>query len=139
MRLATAAVVVGTAGAAGCGSTSSYKNANRPPHPINLTAEISNQQVAVSPKKFGAGPVILIVTNQTGSSQEVTLETDEIGGKQPGVSQSTSPINPDDTASLKITVRPGRYVVRVKGDKIRPAHLAVGRSRTSAQNELLQP
>jgi hypothetical protein len=141
LRLASAVagLGLGVLALAGCGSGSSYKNANRPPQPINLTAEISNQGVAVSPKRFGAGPVILIVTNQTRASQEVTFETDETGGTQPGVSQSTSPINPEDTASLKVTVRPGRYVVRVKDGKIRPAHLAVGHERTSAQNELLQP
>jgi len=125
--------------AAGCGSDDDYRNENRPPHPINLATLISQDRVSVSPRTFGAGPVVLVITNQTGSSQQVTLETDEPGLTKAGLRQTTSPINPQDTANLKVTVRPGRYVVRVGDDAIRPARVVVGPKRKSAQNELLQP
>lgn len=140
MRAVTAAVLsFAVLVPAGCGDDDDYANENRPPTPINLSAAISSDRVSVSPTKFGAGPVILIVTNQTRAAQEVTLETDETGGTEAGLRQSTSSINPQDTASLKVTVRPGHYVVRVEDDGIRPARLVVGPKRPSAQNELLQP
>lgn len=140
MRAMTAAVLTfAVLAPAGCGDDDDYANENRPPTPINLSAAITGDRVSVSPTQFGAGPVILIVTNQTRAAQEVTLETDETGGTEAGLRQSTSSINPQDTASLKVTVRPGRYVVRVEDDGIRPARLVVGPKRPSAQNELLQP
>src|SRR6266487_3483177 len=69
--LAVAAVVV----LAGCGGSSDYKNDPRPPAPIVLTASIDDQRVSVSPRSFGAGPISLVVTNQTSTAQRVTLES----------------------------------------------------------------
>jgi hypothetical protein len=138
--LAAAGIALAAVGAgAGCGSGKDYANNDRPPSPINLTAAISSRSVSVSPKHFGAGPIVLIVTNQSSASQRLTLATDETGGKEPGVSQSTGPINPQDTASLTVTLRPGSYVIKVADGGIRPAHLRVGSERDTAQNELLQP
>jgi hypothetical protein len=125
---------------AGCGGqTADYANEPRPPEPIVVSASISDDKVSVSPKKFGAGPVTLIVTNQTQSAQELTLETDEIGGSSPGIEQNSGPINPGDTASLKADLKKGTYRVAVDGDGIDEAALRVGDQRKSAQDELLQP
>ena len=125
---------------AGCGSSGDYKNNPRPPAPIVVTASISKDKVSVSPDKFGAGPVTLVVTNQTGENQQVTLETDNpIGSSKQGFKQQTGPINPRDTAQLKADLTQGDWAVRVDGNTIKPAHLTVGTERESAQNELLQP
>lgn len=124
---------------AGCGSEDDYANEPRPPAPINVTAAVSDRAVSVSPAKFGAGPIVLIVTNQTDATQQVTLQTDEVGGTEPGLTQSTGPINPQDTATLKVDVRQGEYKVHTDDDTIRSAKLVVGAKRESAQNELLQP
>jgi len=121
-------------GVTGCGSSGHYKNELRPPAPIVLTAAISKDRVSVSPSKFGAGPVSLVITNLTDSAQSVTFET---GSKD--VLQQTGPINPSDTATLKVNVPSGNVVVRVEGDAIKAAKLAVGPQRKSAQNDLLQP
>jgi len=140
-RAAAAAlgVVAVAATAAGCGvGGSGYKNEPRPPAPIVVTASISNDRVSVSPRIFGAGPISLVVTNQTGASQQVTLESIERVGQGPGIRQQTAPINPKDTATLKATIDPGRYRVGVGGG-ISPGILSVGRERPSAQNDLLQP
>src|SRR4051812_24928977 len=102
MRRRTAQVVpciaLATALVAGCGSDTSYKNEPRPPSPIVVTASINKNAVAVSPKRFGAGPITLIVTNQTGVSQQVTVE---INNGQAGFKGRTGPINPRDTGQLK--------------------------------------
>src|SRR5215212_1563218 len=80
---------------AGCGdSGEDYANKPRPATPINLTASISDKEISISPNEFGAGAVVIIVSNQTSGNQRVTLQTEEIGGKQPGTKQSTDPIAP---------------------------------------------
>jgi hypothetical protein len=108
--------------------------------PIIITASISTEQVSVSPKRFGAGPITLIVSNQTGASQRVTLESDDAPGSgEPGVRQQTAPINPRDTAQLEANVRPGRYRVAVEGGGIDAATVDVGAPRPSAQNQVLLP
>jgi hypothetical protein len=140
MRRRTAQVVPSLALAgvlvAGCGASNDYKNEPRPPAPIVITASINKNQVAVSPKRFGAGPITLIVTNQTGASQELTVE---VNSGQAGFKGRTGPINPRDTGQLKADLARGTYSVHVDGNSIRPAQLTVGRERASAQNDLLQP
>jgi hypothetical protein len=137
--LASLAVAAGLA-VGGCGSSSAdYKNDPRPPAPIVVTGYVDDQRVSVSPRSMGAGPISLIVTNQTSTAQRVTLESANATGTGPGVKQVTAPISPRDTATLKVDVKPGSYTVHVAGDAIRAARLQVGPERASAQNDLLQP
>lgn len=137
--LAPLAVAAGMA-LGGCGSSSAgYKNDPRPPGPIVLTGYIDDQRVSVSPTSLGAGPISIIVTNQTSTAQRVTLESAGPAGSGPGLKQVTAPISPRDTATLKADVTPGRYTVHVGGGAIRAARLRVGPERASAQNDLLQP
>jgi hypothetical protein len=141
-RTATLGTVLAGAAlaAAGCGGTSSSGASRpRPPVPIIITASISPKEVSVSPTRFGAGPITLIVSNQTSASQRVTLESDEPPGQGPGIRQQTAPISPRDTASLRAVVRPGRYRVAVAGDGIAAATVRVGRQRPSAENDVLLP
>jgi hypothetical protein len=132
--VATAAVVVL---AAGCGGTEQRPNHPRPPVRIVLTGSISADRVSVSPRRFGAGPVSLVVANLTGTAQRVTLET--AGRARPGIRTRTAPIDPRDTAEVRAYLTRGRYVVRVAGAGIRAATLRVAGRRPSAQNDLLQP
>ena len=123
--------------ASGCGEEDDYANEARPPTPIVVSAAITDGRVSISPRQFGAGPVTLIITNQTERAQEVTLETNEIGGESGGIRQTSGPINPGDTASVKAELDRGTYRVGVQGGG--SASLKVGSSRPSAQDELLQP
>ena len=132
--IATALVTV-----AGCGSDDDYANNPRPPAPINVTAAITNQRVSVSPQRFGAGPIVLVISNQSTSAQEVTFETNELGGSQPGRTFSTTPINPRGTATLKVEVRQGDWKLHTGDGGIRAAAVSVGKQRKSAQDDLLQP
>lgn len=133
---AAAAVAAASLVVAGCGSDSDYKNENRPPSPILITGLIGPKSVSISPAEFGAGPIEIVLTNQTDAAQQVTIET---AGRSAGIRQSTGPINPSETARLKVDVDPGEYEVAVAGDDIEPATLDVGPPRESAQNDLLQP
>jgi hypothetical protein len=124
---------------AGCGGVDDYTNKPRPPAPINITAAITDARVSVSPQRFGAGPIVLIVSNQSSSAQKVIFETDELGGSQPGNKFNTTPINPRGTATLKVDVREGDWKLSTSDGEIRAAAVSVGQQRESAQNDLLQP
>ena len=142
-QAAIAACALAVAGAlSSCGGSDHvYKNAERPPTPIVISAAINDRSVVVSPKRFGAGPITLIISNQSSQSQQVTLETDsQAGDSGPGQKAiQTGPINPRETASVKGEVVQGTYALRVGGEDIRAARVTVGKQRDSAQNELLQP
>lgn len=128
--------LVGGLALAGCGGDDDFANNPRPPAPIVVTAVIASDGVSVSPGSFGAGPVNLVVTNQTDSTQQITLQG---AGGGANIEQTTGPINPRETASLKADLTEGEYSVGVNGEEIDAATLEVGPERASAQNELLQP
>jgi hypothetical protein len=130
---------VGATVGAGCGDSESHKNKLKPPGPINVTASVSDKRVSVSPHAFGAGPIVLIITNQTARKQDVTLASDTTSGKA-GVQQSTGPIiSEGGTAQLQVNVSKGTYRLSTADDGVEAATIAVGGSRGTSQNELLQP
>lgn len=140
MRTAgTAGLVVVCVAVAGCGSTASYKNQPRPPSPINVTAALSEKKISLEPKSFGAGPVTMIISNQTSTSQVVTVESDELGASTPGTKAKTAPIGPLDTAELQMDVKRGTYKVATQSGSLKPVSITVGKARKSAQGNLLQP
>lgn len=120
----------------GCGDDDDYANEPRPPAQIVVTASISSERVSVSPGEFGAGPINLVVTNQSQSTQRLTLES---AGRGSGIRQQTGPINPRETATLQADLPSGEYEIAASGDGIEPATLDVGPKRPSAQDDLLQP
>jgi hypothetical protein len=139
---AACALSVVAAGLTACGSDNhKYANAERPPSAIVVSASIDDKGVEVSPKRFGAGPITLVISNQSTASQQVTLETeDQPGGSGPGEKAiETGPINPRETASVKGDVKQGTYTLHVGADGIHAAKVVVGKQRASAQNDLLGP
>jgi hypothetical protein len=127
-------VVAGAAlSALGCGGGSERANALRPPVPINVAVEIGDARVSASPRRFGAGPITITASNQSGASRRLTIDG-------PRLRQSLGPINPQDTATLKVTVNPGSYTISADGTGgPKPAAITVGPKRPSAQNQLLLP
>ncbi|MEA2155860.1 MAG: hypothetical protein QOE11_2000 [Solirubrobacteraceae bacterium] len=137
---ALAAVVALAAGAAGCGGGGDFANDPRPAAPITVSAAISPTRVSISPARFGAGAIELIASNQTSRSQRVTLRSQGVGqGAAQRLEQSTGPINPGDTASLKADVTRGSYVVTARSSAIAPATMVVGAPRRGGTDSLLQP
>ncbi len=127
-------------GASGCGgSEDDYANQPRPATPINVTAAIGDRGISLSPKTFGAGPIVMIVSNQTAQRHTVTLETQELGGSEPGLTESTRPVGPGGTARLQADLRAGTYEIGTRSDAVSPVRLEVGAPRRSAQDELLTP
>ena len=125
--------------AAGCGSTATYHNTPKPPAPIVVSASINDQQISVSPHRFGAGPITLVITNQSSAAQQVTLETSDTRNGPGEKAVQTGPISPRETASVQTKVDPGTYALHVGGSGVKAAQVVVGRLRKSAQNDLLQP
>jgi len=137
-RAAVAAVAALALGTGGCGNDD-VANSARPPAQITLSAAILPARVTVSPSRFGAGAIELIASNQTATSQRVTLRSrGRIGGGEE-LAQSTGPINPGDTASLTADLTEGSYRVSARSTAIKPATIVVGAPRESAQDSLLQP
>ena len=122
---------------AGCGGEDDFENKPRPPVPVQLTGVINDREVTVSPGRLGAGPVVLIVSNQTQQSHTVTLEGED-------VRETVGPINPLDTATIQKTLKPGAYEVRAGSEQatarpISAAVLDVGPPRPGSSDETLLP
>jgi hypothetical protein len=117
----------------GCGNNDERTSNLRPPTPINVSVKIGDDRVSASPTKFGAGPIVLIASNQSSASHSLTIEG-------PQLKQSVGPINPQDTATLKVTVGPGEHTLSTEDAQgVEQASLNVGPKRPSAQNKLQQP
>jgi hypothetical protein len=128
-------VLVGLAAAlAGCGGGARYANRPRPPAPVFIAAAITDHGVSLSRHRFGPGLIRLVVTNLTGVSQQLIVQSR--GGSS--FAQQTAPINPADTAELKAELASGSYVVMVKAAGVKAALLAVGaRGQTSEDQPAL--
>ena len=122
---------------AGCGDDEDFENKPRPPVPIQLSGVITDDEVSVEPAKVGAGPVVLIVSNQTGQSHTVTLDG-------PSGTEEVGPINPSDTGRIQHNLAQGSYEIRAGSDQaveqeIPAAKLTVGPPRPSSSNSVLLP
>src|SRR5688500_14188442 len=115
-RLSAVALVGLALTAAGCGDEDDYKNELRPPSPINVTAYVSSDRVSVSPAAFGAGPIVVVVTNQSNASQEVTFASESAGTSGEGDVSQSALVDPGGTGEIKLDVAQGNYMVRT-GDE----------------------
>lgn len=125
---------------AGCGSQQDYANDPRPPVTTLVSAYVSDSRVAVSPTMLGAGPIELIVTNQSARSRELIIEGPD-GVESPCTRQrtATGPINPQGTAEIKVIVQKGACSIGVRGGGPRAVFIHVTGRRPSAQNRVLLP
>jgi hypothetical protein len=142
-------LVFAAATVAGCGSSTHFANQPRPPSPVNLTVYINDQRISVSPGSVGAGPVVLIVTNQASNAESLTVLPVGSSGATPLA--DTGPISPQGTAQVTLNLNtPGDYTVATASNGstqaaaalpsgVHPALLHVGKPRPSASNSLLQP
>jgi len=132
-------VVVLAFGVVSCGAESDYANKPRPPAPISVTAAIDKTRIRVSPPTFGGGPVVFIISNQSGADQKITFESDELGAEHGGIRRATNTIEPRSTANLKVDAPEGTYTLTASGDNVAPATIEIGKRRPSSQNDLLLP
>jgi hypothetical protein len=147
MRLRMGLVsIVAMLGLSACGSAGSPAASRpAPPETIVVSAYVSSSQIRVSPTHFGAGPVLLTITNQ--SNRALALRVLR-GGR---AIARTAPINPQGVTQLKVDLSRGSYSLtaaaagrRTDAQKTLPsravaARLRVGRPRPSSGGSLLQP
>jgi len=138
LRVAVATALVATLAGAGCGSEE-FPNEPRAPAPITVSAVIAPRGVTVSRARFGAGPVELLASNQTPTSQRLQLRSLRLAAGGASLAQTTGPINPGGTASLHADVDAGTYLVSVRSSAIEPARVVVSAQRAGARDRLLQP
>lgn len=127
--------------AAGCGgSGGSYANAARPPVPVSISIYVTDGRVGVSPSRVGAGPVMLLIANESTRSHDITL-TGPAGGSRSCVADdaSSGPINPQGNARIQLPLVEGVCEVGVADGGPHSARLVVGAERPTAQQDLLQP
>jgi hypothetical protein len=124
---------------AGCGGEDDFANEPRPAVPLQLSGVITDKRMVVQPDRVGAGPVVLLVSNQTEDSQSVTLEGEDVTAEEVG------PINPLDTATIQKNLPEGEFEISVAPaeedsvSSIRSAELTVAGKRPSGSNTLLLP
>jgi hypothetical protein len=119
--------------ASGCGSNDEARSEERPPVPINVSVVINDERITASPNEFGAGPITLLISNQSGGAQTLTIDG-------PRLRRSMGPINPQDTATVRLRVGPGEFTISAAESAGLPEEtLQVGPERASGQNELLLP
>ena len=117
--------------AVGCGAED-HANDPRPPAPIEVTAKVDDDRVDVQPSKFGAGLVVMTVSNQSDDPVQLAVEGP--------TARTGSVIEPGQPGNLKVDFEEGEYEVTAGEDsQARPALLPVGPERASSQNDLLLP
>jgi len=116
--------------AVGCGRDD-FENDPRPALPAEISVEIGDKAVVVSPSEFGAGLVNFTIANLADTPASV-----EIDG--PTVAESEE-IAPGATGILKVEVETGDYEASVQGAEAAPFEFEVGPDRESAQDDLLLP
>jgi hypothetical protein len=138
MTAAVAVVAVGGLSACGRVDPDDKPSGSRPPAQIMVSAAITDDGVTLSPSRVGAGPVRILISNQTSSELRTTLrdrDRDEAGAR------ATKPIGPGGVAAIQAVVRPNRtYRITTTGDSpVSAATLRVGKERKSSDDELLLP
>ena len=133
--VAAALALAGT----GCGGTEEIARGGRPPEAITISAVITLRDVTVSPSRFGAGPVELVVSNQTSAPQRLELRSVRLAGGGPPLRRSTGPIEPGAPVSLEADLAQGAYVVAASGAAVAPATIAVGAPRADARERAGRP
>ncbi|MFL5817763.1 MAG: hypothetical protein ACJ76L_09185 [Conexibacter sp.] len=124
----------------GCGGSASYENASRPPAPISISIAVSGDRIGVAPARIGAGPVVLLISNQSDRSRDVTLTAPHgSNGSCVDADASSGPINPQGAARIQLPLVEGTCEVAVADGTLAPVRLTVGPERESAQQDLLQP
>lgn len=119
--------------AAGCGGSGHFAAATEPPATVNLSVLIGNSRVQLSPARLGAGPVLLLVTNQAPRSETLTVHEPRVGEVA-----TTGPINPQSTAQLQVNfTMPGYYALAARS--VIPALLRIDPPRRGGDGSLLQP
>lgn len=124
-------VLVVLLAASGCAGNESYPNNPKPPATMTVSVFVGEDDIAMSPNPFGAGPTRFIITNQTGTKQIVDLESDAISRKVA--------IGSGQTTNFKQTTQPGDMSISASNTAADSLDFTVGAKRETAQQDINQP
>ena len=129
-----ACVAIAAVGA-GCGAED-FANEPRPPAPIQLSAQVNERKVILSPTDtdgipIGAGLANVTIDNRTTEPVQLTFSGP--------VERTAGPVIAKGTLNYNLELEEGDYVVSTADAAISEAAFAVGPERPSAQNDLLLP
>ena len=126
-----ALVALAAVAIAGCGRDD-FANDPRPPVPAEITVEIDNRAVLISPSEFGAGLVNFTIANLSDRAATFSLEGP--------TAAASDEIPPGGNAVLKAEMETGGYVAVADGPPdAEPFSFEVGPERPSGQDDLLLP
>jgi hypothetical protein len=131
--LVAAAVGLAALTVVACGSDD-YENEPRPPTPAEISIQVADDELSVSPSEFGAGIANITILNTGTEPTKVAIQ-----GPSPGLSPRVAPGTSD---VLKIEMDPGEYEATAADldlADVPPFEFVVGPERESANNELLLP
>jgi hypothetical protein len=131
-------VALGAGFLVGCGGGKDFADKARPAAPLYLNGAITSKGVDVSPNHVGAGPVVILVSNQTQAAHTLTLDGSSIAPVR------TNVIGPTDTGTIQTTLAPGTYTVKAGSTKavtkeLPPAHLVIGKARPDSNGQVGLP
>jgi hypothetical protein len=115
----------------GCAGNESYPNDPKPPVTRTVSVFVGEDNIALSPNPFGAGPTRFVVTNQTGVLQKVLFSNEQIDREVP--------VGSGQTANFKQTVEPGDLQISTSNSAADSLIVSVGPERETGQQELDQP
>jgi len=127
--LVTAAAIAALSLAA-CGGDD-FENDPRPAVPEEVSVEIAEDGVVVSPSEFGAGLVNFTIVNLGDTSASLAIDGP--------ISAESDEIAPQTNTTLKTDLRSGEYEAIAQGTSAASFEFSVGPDRESAQDELLLP
>lgn len=108
-----------------------YANDPRPPTPAEISIQVADDGLTVSPSEFGAGIANFTIYNFGEFPTTVEIDGPTVG-ESPEIAPSTS-------AVLKMETEPGDYEAIALDSDLDPFRFVVGIERESANNELLLP
>jgi hypothetical protein len=118
---------------AACGRDD-YENEPRPPTPAEISIQVTDDDLTVSPKEFGAGIANITIVNLGDIATKIAIH-----GPSPGESAL---VGPGNSGVLKLEMEPGNYEATAADldlADVAPFEFVVGPERESANNELLLP
>lgn len=133
LRVAALLVVGMSLAGAGCGRVSDKPNGTSPPETAQLSAAITDREVSIAPGRLGAGPVRIVVTNQSTSSTPLVLR--KSSGDSTARTRGT--VAPGTAAVIQANLSPGRWTLSASND--RATILRIGAKRDSGDDALLLP
>lgn len=116
---------------AGCAGNESYENRPKAPAVLTVSVIVGEDEIQMSPRGWGAGPVRFIAVNQTGTRQIVSFDSDRL--------ERDVPVGSGQSANFKMTTAPGPFSISASNVAANALDFEVGPERETAQNDLTQP